>query len=159
MCGCADSIRSTANPPAINLQLANATPSAREPRLMRTDLIACLLHAYMDMAAAEDGIRDVAAYRGNSRCLTPQTHRVRTQYPRRARIAPGYEFNTGADPLILNRTYVQGGDLLSKTLVRRARGVPAPRHSPVGADSEGTRRLLCAPRRTGRRPTSPTTTT
>ena len=41
----------------------------------------------MYMAAAEDGIRDVTAYRSDSRCLTPQTHRVETQYSRTARLA------------------------------------------------------------------------
>ena len=38
-------------------------------------------------AAADDGIRDVTAYRGGSRCLTPPTHRVETQYSRTARLA------------------------------------------------------------------------
>ena len=41
----------------------------------------------MYMAAAEDGIRDVTAYRSDSRCLTPQTHRVENQYSRTARLA------------------------------------------------------------------------
>ena len=44
-------------------------------------------HVCMYMAAAEDGIRDVTAYRSDSRCLTPQTHRVETQYSRTARLA------------------------------------------------------------------------
>ena len=41
----------------------------------------------MDMVAAEDGTRDVTAYRSSSQCLTPQTHRVETQYLRTARLA------------------------------------------------------------------------
>ena len=52
----------------------------------------------MYMAAAEDGIRDVTAYRSDSRCLTPQTHRVETQYSRTARLAHVSNILTGADP-------------------------------------------------------------
>ena len=56
------------------------------------------LHVCMDMAAAEDGTRDVTAYRGGSQCLTPQTHRVETQYSRTARLAHVSNILTGADP-------------------------------------------------------------
>ena len=69
----------------------SAPPSARERQ--RADLA-----AYRQMAAAADGIRDVPAYRGNSRCLMPQTHREETQYLRTARLAHVSNILTGADP-------------------------------------------------------------
>ena len=65
--------------------LAGSDPLARWLRSLAP--LVYVSYTYVDMAAAEDGTWDVPAYRRDSRCLTPQTHRVETKYSRMARLA------------------------------------------------------------------------
>ena len=90
----------------IGARTRDHTPQERQvrgPRLLAelvsyVHIVYFILHVCMDMAAAEDGTWDVPAYRRDSRCLTPQTHRVETQYSRTARLAHVSNILTGADP-------------------------------------------------------------
>ena len=63
----------------------NRTASPASPPLLRTSY--ALASIYLTYYHSRYKTGDVPAYRRDSRCPTPQTHRVETQYSRTARLA------------------------------------------------------------------------
>ena len=62
----------------------------RRGRRGLTRLHGTCLHGHGRGGGGGRHLGDVTAYRGDSRCLTPQTHRVETQYLRTARLTVNY---------------------------------------------------------------------
>ena len=94
----------------------------------------------MDMAAAEDGTRDATAYRGGSRCLTPQTHRVETQYLRTAHLAHVSNIlrvQTHSNPLTV-KTYFYITYSEAKSEGRAGCCAPHPKEEPTLSTTDGT---------------------